>query len=192
VIYETDTKQTLVWQGSSWVMLTDADTPPGMVLVKTQTVGASVSSVTVSDCFSSTYENYKIIISGGSCNTPVDIALSLGSSSTGWYGGVMYHPFTTAGPANVAAVGLNNASYFLYAANGSSNGLSGQIELTGPYLSKITGLTTQFSVMNTSGSVVNANGIHNVATSYTSFTLTAVTGTITGGTICVYGYRNTI
>lgn len=192
MIYETDTKQTLVYNGSTWVMLTDADTPPGLVLVKTQTIGTTVASVEVTDAFNSDFENYKIIISGGVASTAVDLAFTLGSSATGYYGGVMYHPYSTAGPSGVNAVGLNNATRFLYAGTGSASALNSNIDVYSPNVAKVTAITVQYAVMNTSGSVVNANGFHNVATAYTAFTITAVTGTMTGGTIRVYGYRNTI
>jgi hypothetical protein len=33
-------------------------------------------------------------------------------------------------------------------------------------------------------------GYHGVATSYTGFTIAVLSGTITGGTIKIYGYRN--
>jgi len=58
VIYETDTKQTLVYQGSSWVMLTDADTPPGLQLV----AGATFSNVASIDVtgFTSDFEWYEV------------------------------------------------------------------------------------------------------------------------------------
>ena len=161
----------------------------GLVYVTSTTAGSAVASVTINNCFSSTYDNYKILISGGSSNTPVDLALTLGASATGYYGGVMYHPFTTAGPATVNAVGLNNATSFLYAGAASANVAVGQIELYGPNLAKTTGISTQFAVPNTSGSVVNANGFHNVATAYTGFTITAATGTLTGVLFTVYGYR---
>jgi hypothetical protein len=32
-------------------------------------------------------------------------------------------------------------------------------------------------------------GLHQVATSYSAFTITPTSGTLTGGTITVYGYR---
>jgi len=51
-IYETDTNRTLVYDGGAWVMTVDADSPPGMVLIKTQTVGTAVSSVEVTNAFS--------------------------------------------------------------------------------------------------------------------------------------------
>jgi hypothetical protein len=192
MIYETDTNRVLVYEGAAWVMIADTDSPPGMVLIKTQTIGTAVASVEVTDAFNSDFENYKIIISGGVASTAVDLAFTLGSSATGYYGGVMYHSYATAGPATVNAVGLNNSTRFLYAGTGAAGALNSNIDVYSPNVAKITAITVQYAVMNTSGSIVNANGFHNAATAYTAFTITAVTGTMTGGTIRVYGYRNTI
>ena len=70
VIYETDTDKTLVWNGTGWVFLsTSRANPGGLDLVKTQTIGSAVSTVTVSDVFSATYDNYLITINGGSGST---------------------------------------------------------------------------------------------------------------------------
>lgn len=177
---------------SSGEVLTSSDMDRvGLWRIFSTTSSATASAtIVVSNVFSSSFENYKILVSGGSTNVAVDIALTLGSSATGYYGGVMYHPFTTAGPANVVAVGQNNATSYLYAGNGHPNGCAANIDLYGPNLAKITGITTQFPVMNINGSVVNSNGIHAVAASYTGFTLTAVTGTFTSVRVVVYGYNN--
>ena len=48
-------------------VLTAADTNTylansGLVLVKSQTIGTGVASVTISDAFSTTYDNYRITI----------------------------------------------------------------------------------------------------------------------------------
>ena len=69
------------------------------------------------------------------------------------------------------------------------NGLSACIELQNPFLAKYT--IVQSSGMNTTFSTTSV-GYHGVATSYTGFTLTASTGTFTGGTIAVYGYKGTV
>ena len=47
----------------------------GLVLVKTQTIGTTVSSVEVTGAFSSTYDNYKIIVSGGAGSTAAQFGL---------------------------------------------------------------------------------------------------------------------
>lgn len=62
VIFETDTKQTLVYSGAAWVMLTDADSPPGLELIKTATVtNAADTSTTWQGVFNSTYTSYRLI-----------------------------------------------------------------------------------------------------------------------------------
>lgn len=61
VIYETDTKQTLVWQGTAWVMLTDADTPPSIELVKTESF-TTQDPYDLTNIFSSNYRYYKILM----------------------------------------------------------------------------------------------------------------------------------
>ncbi len=53
-----------MYDGGAWVMTVDADSPPALELIKAQTVGSAVASVTVSDCFSSTYDNYRLVVQG--------------------------------------------------------------------------------------------------------------------------------
>jgi hypothetical protein len=43
----------------------------GMTLISTTTIGTAVSSVNVTSAFSTTYDNYKIMISGGVASTTV-------------------------------------------------------------------------------------------------------------------------
>lgn len=62
VIYETDTKQTLVWQGTTWVMLTDADTPPGLQHIRSVSF-TNTSTIEIDSCFSSEFRNYKLLFS---------------------------------------------------------------------------------------------------------------------------------
>ena len=47
----------------------------GMWLVKTQTIGTAVSSVQVTNAFSTNYRNYLILLDGGVGSTSSDIAL---------------------------------------------------------------------------------------------------------------------
>ena len=50
----------------------------GLTYVKQQTIGNGVASVTVSDAFSATYDNYKIVINGGATSAQTSISLQLG------------------------------------------------------------------------------------------------------------------
>jgi hypothetical protein len=155
----------------------------------TVTIGSAVSSVTVSGVFSSLYDNYKIILFGGVGSTGANIRATIGGSTTGYYGGVTFHAYATAGPANVQAVGINNGSNWIVGTMSTSI-VSAQFELYGPNLAAHTGMSAPFVNPRTDGSITYATGVHGVSTAYTSFALIAESGTMTGGQIRIYGYRN--
>lgn len=154
----------------------------GLWLVKTQTVGTAVSSVTVTGAFSADYDSYKIIYTGGTGSTDIDINLTLGSTTTGYKYSALYTVYNTTPAGNGTAAGAN----FLYAASATTTWAHGQFELHAPYLTKRTFYNAQ-NVNFAAG--INAVGFLDNNTSYTSFTLTCSSGTITGGTIRVYGYK---
>ena len=61
---------------SSGAVLTAAQmNSVGMWLVKTQTVGTAVSSVTVTGAFSADYDNYLILMSGGTGSDSASISI---------------------------------------------------------------------------------------------------------------------
>ena len=155
---------------------------PGLRLIKNQTIGSGVSSVTVSSAFSATYDSYKIIVSGGTGNTNNDgIALTLGSTTTGYYAGYSGATFSTGANTSISN---NNAAAWNPAGYVQTNGITLNVDLVNPFLAK----NTYFS--NSAISSVNARngaGVLLNTTSYTAFTM-AVSGTMTGGTIYVYGY----
>lgn len=185
VIYETDTNRVLVYDNAAWVMIADTDQPPGLQLVKTQTVGTGVSSVTVSDAFSADYDNYKITYTGGSSSNPNTINLQLGSTTTGYY--AAYNAVLFNG-ATASFSSTNNGTSFERVAFGNgadSVGLSCDVLM--PYLNNQTYIQSFASSATRSGST---SGYLTNTTSYTEFTLVVNSGTITGGTIRVYGYRN--
>lgn len=189
VIYETDTDRIAVWDGSSWVYKTNATAPtaPGLVLVKTQTIGNAVSSVSVTNAFSSTYDNYKILISDGVGSTELQLNMTLGASSTQYYVGGVYTNWSSGA---VGSVNQDNGSSWLRVgyANSSPNQVVMNMEILGPNLAKATYATSLIS--RSPSNIGGVYYLHNVATAYTDFTLTTSTGTITGGTIRVYGYVN--
>jgi hypothetical protein len=158
----------------------------GLVLVKTQTIGTAVSSVTVSSAFSSTYDNYQIVVSGGVASTTGNLLLTLGSSNTNYYTGGMYVPYNS---ATVFALNSNNTGSFPNAISMQTDNLTGGFSLFSPNLPKTTGFTLQSFEPNSGGIAIWRNGFHNEYTTHTAFTLTTSSGTMTGGTICVYGYR---
>lgn len=157
----------------------------GLWLVKTQTIGTSVTSVTVTGAFSADFDAYKIIISGGATTANNDnLNLQLGSTTTGYYSGAAGTTYATA--ASTLAT-ENNASSF-QVGFAQTDSLNVNIELVNPFLAKNTYLHA--SLISSVNARTKAGVLINTV-SYTAFTLTAPTASaLSGGTIRIYGYRN--
>jgi hypothetical protein len=156
----------------------------GLALIKTETVGTAVSTVTVTGAFSATYDNYLITYQGGTSSATDAIFMQLGATVTGYYWNIVGNTWS----ASASNAGGNNASAFSYIGGTSStNGPNVVVTVQSPFLAKRT--VTQSQYVETSGGYTS-NGMLNNTTSYTAFTLAPNTGTITGGTIRVYGYKN--
>jgi len=162
-----------------------ANPPGGLTLISTTTIGTTVASVTVTGAFSATYDVYKIVISGGTTSQNNDnLNLQLGSTTTGYYQGAAGTTYATS--ASALATGNNAASWQVGFVQ--TDGLNCNIDLVNPFLAKRT--FVQGSLIS-SVNARNFTGVLLDTTSYTAFTLTEVGGgTMTGGTIRVYGYAN--
>jgi hypothetical protein len=156
---------------------------PGLRLVKKQTIGTAVASVVVNDAFSATYDNYKIMISGGVGSTANNILFTLGATTTGYYEARLNITYVG------GALGANTTNN---GANGTigqqtTQGLFANLDIISPFLTKQTNWgSTQLSATTTR--IDQVQGMLNNTTSYTAFTITPGSGTLTGGTIYVYGY----
>ena len=172
---------------SSGAVLTAAQmNKVGLWLVKTQTIGSAVSSVTVSDAFSADYDNYLITVSGGVGSTGSFFKMTLGASVTQYYQARNGMTYST-GARNDGSD--NNAAAWTAVGSVSTNGLSMYLSINNPFLAKYTQQSGNYYTTTTT--VVQA-GEHQVATSYSSFTIAPGSGTVTGGTIAVYGYKGTV
>lgn len=160
----------------------------GLTLVKTQTIGSAVSSVTVTGAFSSTYDNYLISINGGVASGACSIDLQLGSTATGYY---WFGIYGAASAATVTGDNGNNQTKFRYVGSGDTTLLSGQFYIQNPNLAKRTAIYCS-SIRTGTGTVTPINvGSETSTTQHTDFTLLASSPeTLTGGTIKVYGYQN--
>jgi hypothetical protein len=152
-------------------------------LIKTQTIGTGVASVAVTDAFSATYDNYKIVVSGGVGSTANLFNMKLGSSATGYYVAMLYAAYNN----SAAAESTSNGVVWFNMGNIDTTGLSLIMDINNPFLAKNTSFTCGVSRTTYAG---QTNGLHAVASSFTGFTLAPDAGTLTGGTIRVYGYAN--
>ena len=175
---------------SSGAVLTAAQmNSVGLWLVKTQTVGTAVSSVTVSSAFSADYDNYLILLSGGTSSAACSMGIEIGGAVNNYYGFMTYGDATT---NTVQGAGRNTSALMNWV--GGSQGASQAVHVSVQVINPFKASYTKFL----NGTYQNANaygtmqGEHRVATSYTSFKLVPDAGTLTGGTIAVYGYKGTV
>ena len=184
-IFETDTNKLLVWNGTVWVIPNSpAQNPQGLELISTTTVGTTVSTVTVSNVFSATYDNYLIKATGGVFSSNASFDLQLGSTVTNYRYQLIYCTYANGTPAGE---GTTTGTKFRYIGAGTTTGYDGHVDVMSPYLSKHTKIIASEHGPSDTGFL---SGIMENTTSYTSFNIFPSTGTMTGGTIRVYGYRN--
>jgi hypothetical protein len=183
--YLEDSNTTQYYDGAAWQSVGVA---PGLTLIKTQTIGTTVSTVAVSDAFSATYENYRIIVTGGVGSTTTSLTLILGATTTGYYEGIVRIALTQ-GDSTADFKGNNNGSAWDFAGEATTDGINSVIELQQPFATKRTTMQIGYSSIRTNGNAFSGAGYLNNATSYTGFTYGTATGTLTGGTIFVYGYK---
>jgi hypothetical protein len=158
---------------------------PGLRLVKKQTVGTAVSSVTVTNAFSATYDNYKIVWTGGASSVTGSMRLALTGITAGYYAQVSYAAF---GGGTWFVANNGNIAFFDWIGGTSTNGGIVDMELQNPFTNKF---KTGTAVFNEFGTTAN-NGLTRIylpsTSSATGFSLSPASGTLTGGTIYVYGY----
>jgi len=173
------------YDGAAWATVGPASAG-ALTLISATTIGSAVSSVTVSDAFSATYDNYMINVSGGVASTAQNVALQLGATTAGYYMGGFRVAY---GVGSVVGLATNNGSNFARAMTVSANSLNNIIYLFSPNLAKRTTMTSMVGVADTGDNAQWHAGFLDDATQYTAFTLSCG-GTLTGGTIRVYGFAN--
>ena len=160
----------------------------GLVLVASESFSA-VSSVSVNGCFTSTYENYRIMIS---MRAPSQIGCKFrlraaGSDNTGatayrTQGLVANGTGITAARDEISSAVIGNTS----ATEGSFS-----MDLFNPFLAKNTTFNAITAFINNTPHIIGFYhvGTHNVSSSFDGFTIFPDSSTITG-TLRVYGYKN--
>lgn len=163
--------------------LTYLDGAAGLSLIKTQTIGTTVASVTVTGAFSATYNAYKIIVDGGVGSATALLGLQLGAAATGYYEAAIRANYST---GTVDSGAASNTTSFARAGNVNANYINLACDLINPFAAKYTLINGMWISLTQGG---QHSGYLADTTSYTAFTLTPASGTLTGGTIKVYGYK---
>ena len=160
----------------------------GLVLISNTAVGSGVSSVTVSGCFSSTYDTYKVIYTGGTLSAGgTQTQLRLGATTSGYSTNLVYQVW---GSGTVLGAATSGSSWAWI--GGEKRGIGGgpcvvSFELTNPFVATYTMMNSNMYGADTTGGTT-VGRLDNTA-SYTAFTLLPDAGTFSGGNVYVYGYR---
>jgi hypothetical protein len=148
------------------------------------TIGTNNTSVTVANAFSADYDNYKIVISDVAGSTAANMTFQF----SGITGSVYFASgtFFTFGSATVSGFGPAAATSWVI---GPSNTLTSNwiADVISPFASR---RKTFMGKGVGDLSSYEFNGYANSTTSATGFVIAPSAGTITGGKIRVYGYRN--
>lgn len=160
----------------------------GLWKISSTTVGSGVSSVNISNAFSSDYSRYKIVVQGVVFSASAANAyLQLFFNGTNYYSAVNYQQ---AASYAVGSTGIAAGSVWMVGITGNIFSQF-EIDLTTPLgtswkLGQST-FTSGDSVASYGGStrLWNTN-----ATTSTGFSFYPSSGTMTGGTIKIYGYRD--
>ena len=213
MIYETDTDKVLVWDGSAWLLSPPTASPTftgvpaaptatagtnttqlattafanaagGLVLITTVAVGTGVTYVDITNVFSSTYDNYRIIWGGGYGSTSAGLGIRVGGSSSN-YSHVLH--WSTVGGATVNLDSSASTTQCNYMGGFTTSSGSLACDINNPFISSLH--TTFLEGAYIAGDMGSCRGRHNIAQSNTAVTVICLSGNITNGTISVYGYR---
>lgn len=158
---------------------------PGLRLVKKQTIGSGVTSISVTSAFSATYQNYKILFNADNATGGSGITFQLNGITSSSYldlGNYMSYSIAT-----ITGYGPGFQTFWNVAFNNATGQpLSFQIDLFSPFLTiRKNGTATS----QTANGASHTNHTCNSTTSATGFTVSRPGGdSFTGGTIYVYGY----
>lgn len=148
------------------------------------TIGTSNTSVTVSNAFTADYDRYRITIDNIVASTGGDLRFTLGSTATGYYGVYNYQIYSGTGSVFYQN---NTANSYIGGLGTIAGEQSITFDISNPQKATRTAwygqaygngyfFTFGYQIANT--------------TQYTDFIIQPGTGSLTGGTICVYGYNN--
>ena len=168
---------------------TYSTTPIGLVHIVTTTFSAA-SAVNVNGCFTSVFDNYRILVSlTGTADVAVTMRMRLAgtdnsaSSYTFTLTRAIYSASALASRTPAGWGGTTTMWEAIEAANGAVR--TGSMDIYGAALAAHTGYTATVNASGNGG--VISTGYHAVATAYDGFGLTPSSGTVTGSLV-VLGY----
>ena len=167
---------------------TSAGAVGGLVLITSQSFSAA-SSVSVDNCFSATYEAYRIVVNipTNSTTAQLQVRLRNGGSdrSTNYYSSRTFHNSVAGTETNTYQ---NNTNILNVTGTVASAGYHGSLDIVDVFAARFTSIMGfSYQPNDGSGNMFLASHLSSVSNDGISFIASA--GTITG-TVRIYGYRN--
>ena len=164
----------------------------GLRLIKTVTVGTAVTTVNVTSCFDTTYANYRVSWSGitasdDGASMQFKMLVSTTANTNGMYGNTYYVVNGTTA-ALTAATAVSNGAAGECGSLSNAYVNAGWVDVMQPNIASAT--YTNFLGADDNYLRFGAYTVRNT-TQYDGIQLLPVSGTLTGGTIRIYGYANT-
>ena len=172
------------YTGSAWVTFGAG----GMPVVIAETAFTGAASVSVNNCFTSTYTNYKLVLNVTVASGAVNLRMrASGTDSSVSYYWVNYDMYSSNTAISSTVAGQNVSSMLV-----AGDDTYAMVEIFSPQIAQATGFAVsgvklEPTTPRAETTVGNAKGAHNVATAYDGFSLVPATGNITG-TYTLYGY----
>ena len=178
-------------------VLTAADTNTylansGLVFVGETIAGSGVSTVTLDNIFTSTYNAYRIVVAGGTSTSTNVLSLRLLNSSgaaitTGYYETFIYSAYS--GSTVLAANGDNVGNFQRFGGSIATSGTFGICDLVNPFLATNTFYVASPRADGAGGNAGQSIGQQSSAVSCRGITMSVSAGTVTGMKVTAYGYR---
>jgi hypothetical protein len=174
--------------------LTAADTNTylangGLVYI-TQASWASGGTVSVNNCFTSTYSAYRLIVRNAKhATTDVNILLRLRASGTDASAAYYWARNGRTWANTDASDAGSNVSEIRTGTANLTNAGSFAMDVIDPQKANVTTVTFQAAFGSTAGEARTGSGFLNNTTAYDGFSLIANSGNFTALTVFVYGYR---
>lgn len=151
------------------------------------TIASGGATASVNGCFTSDFANYLIKVST-THSTGGTLFMRLRLSGTDAAGASDYVQ-TTLGAGGTSAVVASPSTSSMNLDSNSVTGHIGAVQLENPAVASVTYFAGE-KFRNSTGGWQDIGGRHILSTAYDGFTLLAGAGTITAGTIRIYGYND--
>jgi hypothetical protein len=177
-------------------LLTAADTNTylansGLVFVSSTNIANPSSAVSIDNCFTSTYDNYRVTVRISNSTGANDCYLRFrvgGSDDTAAVYGWMYLGLTAGGASLNSSGGGQNFSYTGTSVSATAIAATFSFDVMSPFLAEET-RTYGFGYNRAAGGMRVGAIQHTNATSFDGFTIYPSANDWTAGIITVYGYR---